>query len=228
MRLNRLSILTAIVLSAFAMPAMAAKSATVKGVVHDADGQPAARAEVRLLHREKGAKKLKMIDTETTNRRGEFSFEDVDDGTYVVVAVANEGKLRDRTEITVHDNRDPAALAFNVRPGRAAAREAAEEDEAEKSPRKKSYVNFVGQVVDEDGKPVKDAVVRLLTGDNDANTDKLEEVQKIESENKGRFEFYKVRNGNYVVEARKGKQKATKVVKLNDTDGTESIQLKLK
>lgn len=227
MRLTRFSTFATLALAALAMPALAAKSgATVKGVVHDADGRPSASAEVRLLHRE--GKKLKAVDTETTNRRGEFSFEDVDDGTYVVVAVADHGNLRDRSEITVHDGRDAEALSFNVRPGRAAAKEVKEEDEAEKAPRKKAYVNFVGQVVDDDGKAVKDATVRLLTGDNDADTDKLVEVQKIESEAKGRFEFYKVRMGNYVVEARKGKQKATKVVKLADGDGTQSIQLKLK
>ena len=227
MRLTRFSTFATLVLAASALPALAAKSgAVVKGVVNDANGKPSSGAEVRLLHRE--GKKLKAVDTETTNRRGEFSFEDVDDGTYILVAVADEGKLRDRAEITVHDGRDPAALSFNVRPGRAAAKEAKEEDEAEKTPRKKAYVNFVGQVVDDDGKPVKDATVRLLTGDNDANTDKMDEVQKIESEAKGRFEFYKVRYGNYVVEAKKGKMKATKVVKLGDSDGTQSIQLKLK
>ena len=78
----------------------------------------------------------------------------------------------------------PATLSFNIRAGK----EVVEEKSVEKSTKKKGYVNFVGVIVDKDGKAVKGATVRLLTGDDNASTDKMTEVQSIESEAKGRFE----------------------------------------
>lgn len=227
MRLKKLSAIALLTLSTLAGTALARDSATVKGVVYDSDHKAVSRATVRLLHREKGERKLVETDTVTTDSDGAFKFKDVDDGTYVIVAASRDRELRDRSEITVHDGRDPEALSFTIRPGREDREEAAAA-RSDKSDRARGHVNFVGQVVDRSGDPVKNAKVRLLTGDNDADTDKLSVVDTVETDGKGRFEFYKVAFGNYVVDASKGGDRAKETVRLKDTDGTQSVQLKLK
>ena len=222
MRMKTLSAVALLALSALALPAMADDTVTVKGVVHDADGKPVAKAQVRLLHRAKGEKKLEEQDTTTSDTEGGFEFKKVDNGTYVIVAVKKN--LRDRAEITVHDGKDPELLSFNIREGK----EEAEVAGAKKSDRPRGHVNFVGQVVDKNGKAVVGATVKLMTGDDDASTDKMVTVESVESEAKGRFEFYKATFAHYIVDVRKGDLHVTKAITLKDTDGTQSTQIVLK
>ncbi|HEX8325374.1 MAG TPA: carboxypeptidase-like regulatory domain-containing protein [Tepidisphaeraceae bacterium] len=204
--------------------AVSAQASNVRGVVtQEKNGKPVENAVVRLMEKERDGKKLSEVDSIRTNSDGEFRFRKVEPGTYVVIASTKDRELRDRTTITVREGRDPEALGFKIRAGR----EDDDEVGATRAERARQYVNFVGQVVDKSGDPVRDAKVRLLTGDNDADTDKMVTVETVETDNKGRFEFHKVRFGNYVVDTAKGGDRAKKTVRLNDTDGTESVQLKL-
>ena len=212
MRLNKLSVFALLALSAAAVPAMA--DATVKGVVYSETGKPVSDATVRLLHRNK-SKDLEIVETAKTNDDGGFRMKKIDDGTYIVVAFKD--KLRDRTEITVHDGKDPEMLNFKIRPGKEAAEEA-------KATPNKEYVNFVGVTDDKNGNPITGATVKLMTEEKG----KMVTVDTDESAKKGRFEFYKVRFGHYYVDAVKGKLHERKEVTLDETDGTQSIEMKLK
>ncbi|MGC4034033.1 MAG: carboxypeptidase-like regulatory domain-containing protein [Tepidisphaeraceae bacterium] len=223
MKLNRFSALALLVASALTVPALAADTATIKGVVYDANSKPVAKATVSLFHRDKSTKKLEEVDRATTDADGVFSLGKVADGTYLIVAANRSRELRDRSEITIHDGKNPADLSFTLRPGK----EPPEVASAKKQ-EKAQYVNFVGQVVDKNGDAVVGATVKLLTGDNDAKTDKLVTVDSVESEKKGRFEFYKVRFGHYIIEATKNGKTDRQEVTLKDEDGTQSVQLKLR
>ncbi|MDB5326257.1 MAG: hypothetical protein JWM57_1826 [Phycisphaerales bacterium] len=220
MRLKKMTALALITMSTLAGSAFARGGATIKGVVNGDNHRPTGKAEVYLLHHEKGDKKYTTVDSTTTDADGEFAFGKVDDGTYIILARA--GKLRDRSEVTIHDGRDPAELSFTLQAGKARERAADDEDAAVTSRAKREYVNYVGQVVGKDKDAVTGATVRLLDEDG------KKEIESVTSEKKGRFEFYKVPLGRYILDVQKGKLHVAQKVTLTETDGTESIQIPLR
>ena len=220
MRLNKMSALALVAFSTLAGSAFAADTATIKGVVNGDNHKPTGKAEVVLLHHEKGEKKYTEVDSTTTDADGVFAFGKVENGTYIIVARA--GKMRDRSEITIHDGRDPAELSFTLQAPKAHEKEVADEDAAAKTTAKRQYVNYVGQVVGKDKDAVVGATVRLLDEDG------KKELDSVVSEKKGRFEFYKVAFGKYILDVQKGKLHVAQKVTLNETDGTESIQIPLR
>jgi 5-hydroxyisourate hydrolase-like protein (transthyretin family) len=224
MKLRIAPIVAALALSAFSMPALAADKATVSGVVKNGDGDPVAKATVQLLHRE--GKKLVETDSATTDSRGRFKIEDVDNGTYVVVASTRDNELRDRSEITVHDGRDPDALTFEVRRGRELREE---ERAAEKSERRgKNYTQLTGTIYNSDKKPARGATVRLYTGDADADTNKLVEVADTTTDERGNFVFEKIPATHYILIAKKGGEEVRHTVNLNADNKTENVRFTMK
>lgn len=224
MKLRIAPIVAALALSAFSLPALAADKATVSGVVKNGDGDPVAKATVALLHRD--GKKLVETDSATTDSKGRFKIEDVDNGTYVVLATSRDRELRDRSEVTVHDGKDPEPLAFEVRKGRELREEERAAEKSEK--RAKGNTQLTGTIYDSDGKPAKGASVHLYTGDDDADTDKLVDVAHTETDSKGNFVFDKIPATHYILIAKKGGEQVKHTVNLNPDNKTENVKFKMK
>lgn len=220
----QISVVGLLALSFVMTDAQAAKKkegADVAGIVRDESGKPVTNATVRMLHRGEDGK-LHEVDSDETNEDGEFRFEDVNNATYVVVAMSGRRTLRDRTTVTVKGKTvDP--INFTLRKGEEEA-----EERSAKRDANRGYSNLRGTVRDADGDLMKNAKVRLLTGDNDPDSNKLVEVDTVTTDNKGRFQFTKVANGNYFVEIADGKKGSRKTVTLRAGDTPERVDLKTK
>lgn len=191
----------------------------VRGIVQGEDGKPVENATVRLLHRGRD-KELNEVDSDTTNEDGGFRFTDVRDGTYVVVGYAgrNNKQLRDRTTVTVENGKSGAPVSFTLRRG--------EEEPEERSAKRSDdarYSNLKGIARDRDGDPIKNATIRLLTRDNERDREKT--IEEVQTDNKGRFDFYKVANGTYFAEIVDDKKGSRKQVKLTSGEDPERLTL---
>lgn len=215
-------------LSLVAGTALAAdKTGDVKGIVYTESGKPLADATVRLLHRNDDDK-LAEVDTATTDKNGKFDFDDVHNGTYVVVAVTDHDKARDRTTITVKDGKDVKGIELKPRKRDAEA----DERDAKREVRKKekdadlNYARLSGTAT-HDGKAVKNATVKLLSG-HDTDYDKMRVIATVETDEDGDYKFPRVEQGDYTVYIKANGAVGTRRLTINPHERGETIDVTLK
>jgi len=86
---------------------------TIDGIVRDSDKQPIKGAKVYLLGKIKGEDKFKILDQDTTDKKGFFEFYNVADGSYTVEARVGDEK-RDR-EVKLGNGERVDRLEFTMK-----------------------------------------------------------------------------------------------------------------
>jgi hypothetical protein len=203
------------------LPALAKDKdeADVSGKVFTEDHKAIEGALVRLLHRNEDGK-LGEVDSAETNSRGAFQFDDVKEGTYIIVASSSRGRLRDRTTVTVK-GKDIKDLSFNVRKGEE------EKDEKEaKNERKLNVATLTGQARYAENKWAKDAKVQLLSG-HGKDYDKMRVITETTTDEDGEFRIPRVQEGDYTVYVTQGRSKGATPITINPKERAEHIKVRL-
>ena len=182
----------------------------IDGIVKDESGDVVKDATVRLMKRMGNDRDLHMLSETQTDKHGKFHFEKVAIGTFVVDAHKGDQHAMRHVDLDEGD----ANISVTLRQGGPA--DAVDE-------KSDGYTNIDGIVRNDDKDPVRGATVRLLG--RVRGGDRLKEIDTTTTNKKGYFQFYKVADGTYTVEASDGRKTITREVTLKSGHSLDRLEL---